>query len=159
MYIYEYSIEISQLAWRRRLLVWTVLVTVETTCVSKIIFQCCTVTPILQLFFVTFSNILYLPLISFSLFLSPFLSLLLISFSCPSLLSLFLTFSLPGHGPWLLHFSDMQFPEVKVQVQKTAHRANAQLWRCEYHGGKWHDSIALCSFGEQKKWLNLSKEV
>lgn len=95
----------------------------------------------------------------FSLFLLPFLSLLLISFSCPSLLSLFFTFSLPGHGPWLLHFFDMQFPEVKVQVQKIAHRANTQLWRCEYHGGKWHDSIALCSFGEQKKWLNLSKEV
>ena len=89
--------------------------------------------------------------LSFSLFLSPFLSLLLICFSCPSLLSLFFTFSLPGHGPWLLHFTDMQFPEVKVQVQKTAHRANTQLWRCEYHRGKWHDAIALCSFGEQKK--------
>ena len=93
-------------------------------------------------------------------YLFPFLSFLLFSPSCPPFPPPSLPFSLlspPGCRPWLLHFSDMQFPEVKVQVQKIAHRTNTQLWGREHHRGKWHDGIALCSSGEQKEVIKVIK--
>ena len=67
------------------------LVTVETICVSKVIFQCYShshspTVPCHLFKYPLSTSYLFLP------FLSPFLSLLLISFSCPSLLSLFFTF-------------------------------------------------------------------
>ena len=151
----------------------TILVTVELICVLKVTYH---LSSLFFFFLIPLSASYPFPLPFLSLF-SPFSLRYSLSLALPSLLPLLPPFpppsppsppfpppSLPsppsplfsllspsGHQPWLLHFSDTQFPEVKVQVPKTAYRTNAQLWRREHNGGKWHDGIALCSFGKQKK--------